>query len=151
MMLCSCCSRPNGKQLLLAMLAVAVFVFVYEMIFHGMMLKATYQATAELWRPEADMQAKMIWLMLAQALMAIMFCLIFSFTRMCNGIQGGVCFGLLVGLLMSAPQIITYVVQPIPADLLLKWLVGGMLEAVLMGVIVALIYKPQIHDKQVTR
>jgi len=125
------------------MLAVTVFVFVYETVFHGMLLDASYQATAALWRMEAEMQSNMIWLMLAQALMAVMFCLIYSFTRMCAGIQGGVCFGLMAGLLLSAPQIINYAVQPIPADLLIKWLAGGMLEAVLMGVIVALIYKPQ--------
>ena len=59
-MMCSCWARANGKQLLLAMLAVTVFVFIYAMLLHGMILEFTYQATAQLWRTEADMQANML-------------------------------------------------------------------------------------------
>ncbi|MDQ6989444.1 MAG: hypothetical protein Q9M19_06135, partial [Mariprofundaceae bacterium] len=64
--------------------------------------------------------------------------------RMCGGLQGGACFGLMVGLLMAAPHLITYAVQPIPASLIGTWIVGGLLEAVLAGVIVASIYQPDM-------
>ncbi|MDX8410433.1 MAG: hypothetical protein R8K46_00975 [Mariprofundaceae bacterium] len=143
-MKCSCLCPPNCKRLLLGMLAVAVFIFIYEMIFHGIVLGETYKVTASLWRPEAEMQTHMPWLMAGQALMAVMFCYLYSFVRICGGICGGAGYGLMVGLLMSAPHLIMYAVQPVPGSLVAMWIAGGLLEAVLAGIIVAAIYP---HEK----
>jgi len=142
-MICSCVCRPHCKQLVLAIIAVAAFIFIYEMLFHGMILGSVYQATAHLWRTEEAMQDYMGWLMLGQFLIATMFCYLYSFMRMCGGLQGGACFGLMVGLMMAGPHLITYAVQPIPTSLIGMWIAGGLLEAVLAGLIVAHIYK---HD-----
>ena len=34
--------------------SVFLFIFFYEWIFHGVVLKETYLQTANLWRPESD-------------------------------------------------------------------------------------------------
>jgi len=109
------------------------------MLFHGMLLSDTYKATAT----EEAMQDFMGWLILGEIMIAAMFCYLYSFVRMCGGIQGGACFGLTVSLLMAGPQLITYAVQPIPASLIATWVAGGIVETVLAGMIVACIYKPE--------
>ncbi|GAV20995.1 hypothetical protein MMIC_P1974 [Mariprofundus micogutta] len=142
-MFCSCFKRPNAGRLLLAMLAVAVFVFVFEWLFHGIYLADTYQATASLWRSQAEMEAHMGWMMGGQLLMAAVFSYLYSFVRTCGGIGGGACYGLIVGLLMVSPQLITYAVQPVPGSLVATWMIGGLIELILAGMLVAAIYR---HD-----
>jgi len=86
--------------LVLSIVGVSIFIFLYEMLFHGMLLSDTYKATAT----EEAMQDFMGWLILGKIMIAAMFCYLYSFVRMCGGIQGGACFGLTVSLLMGWPS-----------------------------------------------
>jgi hypothetical protein len=67
----------NTKRFIIASGFVFLFVFVYEWIFHGVILKEIYQQTANLWRPESDMEFYFIWLTLGQFLLSILFSLFF--------------------------------------------------------------------------
>jgi hypothetical protein len=49
----------NTKRLLISIISCFVFVFVYEFVFHGILLKSMYQATIEAWRPESEMMQYM--------------------------------------------------------------------------------------------
>jgi len=137
----TCKSKIKSKQLGLAILAVAVFIFIYEMVFHGVILGETYKATASLWRSEEAMEGFMPWLMAGQLLMAVMFCYLYAYAKQCSGLKGGVCYGVSVALLLTGPQLVTYAVQPIPGSLVATWIVGGVIELAIAGLIVASIYR----------
>jgi hypothetical protein len=68
----------NPKSLLITILVAFITVFATDFLIHGVLLAGTYKATASLWRPEAEMMAKMPWMMLGQFLAAAAFTMIFA-------------------------------------------------------------------------
>ena len=58
-------------------------------------------------------------------------------------IATGITFGLLMGLFQQIWAIIDYVVMPIPGSLATKWFVSGLVQAVLLGIVTAWIYKSE--------
>lgn len=132
----------NTKRFVPAILAVFTFVFFYEWILHGYFLAGLYENTPDLWRTKAEMPRYMIWLMLGQLIFTIMFCYIFLKGYENKGLMEGVRYGILIGLLFIGPNLIFYAVQPLPVNLVVYWCIGGLVETIIAGVILASIYKP---------
>jgi len=129
-----------NKRFWLGFIIVAVFIVVYEWIFHGLILKGDYMATASLWRPEAEMESYFLWMLAGQLLFAFIFCLLFTFTRCQTNFKDGATYGLVVGLLMSSVSLIYYAVMPVPMSLMVGWILGGIIETIIAGAIFALVY-----------
>lgn len=133
----------NPKRLALAVLALFLGVFATDFLIHGVWLKDTYAATASLWRPEGDMEKHMGWLMLGQFVFALTFGLLYA-----QGFAATAClrcaclYGLCMGLFGQAATLITYAVQPLPADIAVKWFGAGLVRGILLGLLVFLVYKP---------
>jgi len=134
--------RMNTKRLVLAIVAVFAAVFATDVLIHGFWLNATYKATMQLWRSEADMQSQMCWLIAGQFLTALMFVLIWSQAAV-RSLPRACAYGLCMALFQQATTLITYAVQPIPGEIIFKWFISGIAQGVLMGVILHLIYKPR--------
>ena len=134
----------NPKRLILAVVAVFVGMFATNYLIHEVWLKADYAATMSLWRPEAEMQKHMGWLMLGQFLAAVTFTLIYAkgFAAM-SCIRCAAIYGLVMGLFSQANTFITYAVQPLPGSIATKWFVSGVVQSVLLGLLVFLVYKPK--------
>ena len=134
----------NPKRLVLAIVAVFVGVWITDFLIHGLWLKNDYAATASLWRPEAEMTAHMGWLMLGQFLATVAFVVLYA-----KGVAReaqpfcAVMYGLFMGLFMQANTLITYAVQPMPADIARKWFIAGIAQGVLLGLLVYFAYKPK--------
>lgn len=131
----------NTKRFVGSWVAAFATVFVFEWLLHGKILAGTYQATASLWRPEAEMQSLFHWLVLGQFLTAGIFSYIFTKGYEARGVGEGVRYGFLIGLLFGAPMIGLYAVAPYPPALIAGWFVGGLVEWMLAGVVVAKIYR----------
>lgn len=129
-----------NKRFFLGFMIVAIYIVIYEWIFHGMILKGAYTATASLWRPEADMNTYFLWMLAGQLLFAFIFCLLFTFTRCHANIKDGATYGLVIGLLMSSVSLIYYAVMPIPIALMLGWIMGSLIETTIAGIVFALVY-----------
>ena len=121
--------------------AVFIFIFFYEWIFHGVVLKETYLQTANLWRPESDMGSYFIWLTLGQILFSIIFSLFFLRGYENAGLAEGIKYGAMMGVFFCAPNLIFYAVQPLPGILVAQWCVGGLIEITLAGAILASVYR----------
>jgi hypothetical protein len=132
----------NPKRFLLAWIGVFVVIFGFEWLFHGMYMKEMYLQTASLWRTEAEMHALFHWMLIGQFLFAGIFSYIFTKGYENKGIGEGVRYGFLIGLLMGAPQLIMYAVAPYPMEMIVKWIVGGIVEFCLAGVAAAALYRP---------
>lgn len=132
----------NIKRLLLAIVAAFVIVFGTDFLIHGFWLSSDYEATKELWRSEAEMNARFHWMLMAQLIGAATFVIIWAKGFAGRGIGTGITFGLLMGLAQQVWAIIDHVVMPIPGALVAKWVLAGLVQCVLLGIVTALLYKP---------
>jgi len=131
-----------NKKVMIGAIAVYVWVAVWEMIVNNAFLMGDYMATAHLWRPEAEIK---IWLFfIVYIFMAYFLSVIFSKGYEGKGASEGARFGLYVGLLLATPMAYgTYAVMPIPYALALKWFCFGIIEYIVAGVILAMVYGKQ--------
>lgn len=131
----------NWKRLLAAALAVFVSVQILERVLVTLAMKNVGASLDSLWRP--DMSSK-VWLMVVlSAVVAVIFAYIFAKGREGKGLLEGVRFGLLIWLFVTVPMNLSwYVMLPIPLGVVLRWILVGLVEMLVAGLLVALIYKP---------
>lgn len=133
----------NPKRIAIAILAVFVAIFATDYLIHGIWLKSNYMATAKVWRPEATMQQYLPFLFGGQFVIAIGFTMIW--VRIAMGGAGLMCalaYGFFVGLMFAGNSLIVYAVQPIEHHIIMKWIIGGMVQGVVVGFIAFQAYKP---------
>ena len=128
------------KRIVLAVIAVFAAWSALDFVLHGLILQSAYQATAQLWRPMAEM--KMGVMRVATFISALAFVLIYACLAGEKGMRRGLYYGLLFGLATGVPMGYgSYAVMPIPYHLAFAWFCGRVVEAVAGGVIVAAIIK----------
>ena len=130
------------KQTILAIITIFIAWSALDFVIHGLLLAETYQATAHLWRPEAEMNMPL--LSLVTLIFATGFVGIYSWfinaKSMAIAIKYGVVFGLAIGVSMGFGS---YSYMPIPLDLAMTWFIGTLVELSFAGVIIGLIIKPE--------
>ena len=120
------------KKAVLAMIAVFILWSVIDYIIHGLMLRSTYEATARLWRPMAEMKTYLFYIV--YAFVAFFFTLIFSKGYEAKGLLEGVRYGLYVALMIVLPHAYnSYATLQIPYSIALQWFLYGTVEYVLAG------------------
>ncbi len=131
-----------NQRFWMALVACYVVGQVLGFLINGVLLADTYKSLAHVWRPEAEMEAKM-WIFFVTSFVAIfLFCFIFTKGYENKGILEGVRYGALVGLMMTVPQAYDdYVVYPIPYSLALSWFLTGITYWIVLGALLSLIYK----------
>jgi hypothetical protein len=132
-----------NRRFLLAWLAVFVAWMAGSFLIHGTALYDDYAALPNLFRPEADAQRHFPLMVLAHVIMSGAFVWIYA-----RGIETapwpaqGLRYGLAVALLGVVPTyMIYYVVQPVPGSLAVKQIVFDAVLLVLLGLLVAWIYR----------
>ena len=131
----------NIKRYIAASVAVFVVQQLLNFLIHGVILKAAYESTKSIWRP--DMASKMWILTLTTFILSFLFTLIFVKGYEAKGIPEGIRFGLLIGLFTSIPMAYnTYATFPIPYSLALQWFLYGTAASIVLGVVAASVYRP---------
>src|SRR5438105_3071096 len=116
----------NLKRLTLAVVVVFVGIWITDFLIHGVCLRNAYAATMSLWRPDADMQAHMGWLMAGELLAAITLVVLWAKGFAGTGSIGTACFyGMCMGLFSQATTLVSYAVQPLPPNIVTSWFVAG--------------------------
>ena len=133
----------NVKRLIAAIVAGFVFVFASDFLVHGVWLVPDYKATLEVWRPDAEMMARMPFMTAAQLLCVTTFVMIWAKGFADRGcLRCAVIYGLMMGLFSQVNTLINYVIIPMPGALAAKWFAVALVQSVALGVITFLIYKP---------
>jgi hypothetical protein len=90
------------------------------------------------------MQSRIGWLFGGEFLAAVMFVLVWArgFAATAK-LSCALIYGTCMGLFSQATTLITYTVQPFPADLAMKWFGAGIGQGALMGLVVLFAYKPK--------
>ena len=131
------------KRVILAVIAVFFAWAVMDFIIHGVLLAATYEATAELWRPMEEMKMPLMYFVtLVSAVAFVMiYELLISPKSVGVGLQFGITLGLAFGIGMGFG---TYSVQAIPLSLAWTWFIGTLAETTVAGAIAGAIIKPPV-------
>jgi hypothetical protein len=131
------------RRFLLAWLVVFIGWMAGSFLVHGTLLHDEYARLPHLFRPEAEAQRYLPWMLLAHAIMAGAFVWIYQ-----RGVenrpwaQQGARFGLAVALLAVVPMyLIYYVVQPMPSSLVVKQILYDGILVVLLGMLVASMHR----------
>jgi hypothetical protein len=78
----------------------------------------------------------------------LMFTYIFVKGREGKGLAEGVRFGIIIWLFMNLPMNVSmWVMLPIGWQIILRWILFGLLEMLIAGILVAAIYKPAAPAK----
>lgn len=133
----------NTKRLIISVVAAFALTFLFEWVWHGILLMDMYAATAELWRPQEQIAEFFQWALASQLAFAIFFTLIFTRMYAGRGPGEGLRLGLYMGLFMAAMQFGSYPYLPIPLSLAGAWVAGSVLLGVLIGLVLSFTYKKE--------
>ena len=133
----------NIPRLLLAVIVGFVIIFGTDMLIHGVWLMPDYNATKSLWRSDPEMTSHIQWMFLAQFLCAATFTVVWAMGFAGRSVSTGILFGLVMGMFQQVWALVMYVVMPMPCALAAKWYFSGLAQAILLGIAVALIYRPR--------
>jgi hypothetical protein len=130
-----------NKKLLVGFVAVFVGMSLTNLLIHAVLLAPVYHSEEmmKLMRTEAD--AKTWIYFVTAAIVSFFFTLIFSKGYEGKGMGEGLRYGLYMGLLMSVPMAYdSYASYPIPYSLALQWFCYGVIQYLILGAIVAMVY-----------
>jgi len=129
-----------GKRILLGGIVVFILWSLVDFIIHGVILRGTYEATASLWRPMAEMKMGLMYAVIFIA--ALAFASIYGWLVGSKSLQTGFRYGLLYGIAVGVGMGYgTYSVMPIPYSMALTWFLGSVLEATLGGLLLGMIIR----------
>ncbi len=127
-----------NKKVWLGFIAVFITLEVLDFLVHGLLLGSTY-ASMSVWRP--DMASKMWIIHVVTLIGAFFFAFIFSKGYENKGIAEGVRYGLYIGVWMSVGMAYgTYAMVAIPYSLALEWFCLGVVEYVIAGAVLAMVF-----------
>jgi hypothetical protein len=132
-----------NKNFLIVWVVLFITWFIGSFVVHGVLLSADYMQLTSLFRTEADAQKYFPLMVLAHVILAGAFVWIYA-----RGVEAkpwlaqGVRFGIAVALLTIVPSYLIYfVVQPMPASVVIKQIVFDGILLVILGIIVAWLYR----------
>lgn len=107
------------KKIILAALTVFIAWMALDFVIHGLILQSTYEATAELWRPEGEMKMGLMFftVLVAAFFFVFIFGQFFKEKGVMTGLKYGLLFGIGTGISFGYG---TYAVMPIPYNLALS-------------------------------
>lgn len=128
------------KKVWIGFIVVFVLMVILGYIIDTLILGSTYASLTNIWRP--DMQSK-IWIFyLVMLFQAFFFSFIFSKGYEGKGIAEGVRYGLYIGIWLSVGMAYgSYAMIPIPYSLALQWFIYGVIQYIIYGIALALVFR----------
>jgi hypothetical protein len=131
----------NIKRLTIAIVVAFFFTFITDFVVHALWLDSVYK-TAGILRTEPEQVARFPWMVAGHLLLAVTFVVLWARRRSLGGIGAGAGYGFLMGLFAHVGTMFLYVSMPIPGRIAVSWIVAGVLQATVLGMITAAIYRP---------
>jgi hypothetical protein len=130
-----------AKRTILTVGLVFIAWSVLDFILHGWLLRSTYEATVNLWRPMNQMNMPLMYsvTLIFTACFVLIYRLLVGKKSLMSGIQFGALFGLGTGISMGFGS---FSFMPIPLTLAWTWFLGTWIEAIVAGAIVGALIKP---------
>lgn len=133
----------NIKRFSVAYLAVFGFIFIFDWLFHGLLLADLYRQTGFHWRDQDEMIRMMPWMVTGQGIIALVVCLVFANANKLRNLLEGLKLGAILSLFFIGDILIRYAAEPLPIGLIKLWIVGMLVEFTVAGIITAAVYRPK--------
>ena len=132
----------NTKRYIIASLIVFVAVVILDWIIHGLILSGTYKGYPEFFVSEIT-GGSIILEIIAGLIFGFIFCFIFAKGYEGKGILEGVRYGLWIGILLFLPSMFcSWAFIKLPKSLPFWWLILGVIQMIILGIIASALYKP---------
>ena len=138
-----------NKKFVIAWIVLFVAWFMGSFIVHGLLLHSAYMQLTDLFRPGGEQQKYFPLMVLAHVILSGAFVWIYA-----RGVEAkpwmaqGARFGLAVALLTSVPTYMIYfVVQPMPAQVVIEQILFDGVLMVILGIIVAYLYRGTVRPR----
>lgn len=121
-------------------LAAGVLAHALGFVVHGVLLGSDYAALPNLFRPEAEMERFLPFMILGHLIFGFAFAWIYFQGRKPGAapLEQGARFGLAIAALVIVPgYLIYYTVQPLPGMLVIKQIALDSIAMVILGIVVA--------------
>ena len=128
----------NHKRGFLAFIVAFVFIFFFGFLWHAILMKPMYQATASMWR----LQPIFPILILGHAVLAFAFTGLYVSKVGVNSASIGFGYGVVIGILFCGGNLVRFAAEPFAPNMLFMWLAGDLICYAVMGGLVGAIYKP---------
>ena len=127
------------NKLVISAIVMFVMALALSYLVHGILLHDDYMQMQSWMRPQADVNARFSFIVVAQALFGAAFAWIYEQGREDRPwLAQGVRFGIAIAVLAIAPfYLIYHVVTPVPLVVAIKQIVYDGIRVLLMGVVVA--------------
>ena len=130
------------KKSIWAVIAVFIAWSILDFLIHGILLKSTYQDTANLWRPEDEMN--MLLMSTVTLIFSICFVAIYSYLINPKSLALGIKYGLILGIATGVSMGFgSYCYMPIPLSLAVSWFIASVVELTVAGSLTWLLVKTQ--------
>ena len=134
----------NKKKFLIAFIVVFVLLVLTNLLIHNVILMSAYEANKTAFRTMDDMVSKMWVMYVVNIVWSYFFVFFFVKGYENKGIAEGIRYGIYIGIFISfVAAYAQYVVYRLPYSLILQWFIYGLIQAVILGISTALIYKPK--------
>jgi hypothetical protein len=132
----------NGK-FIVAVVVIFIAWMLGDFVVHGVLLKADYMKMAGMFRPESEGGAYMPWMLLAHLLLALAMVWVYAKGKEAKPwLPQGLRYGIAISLLATTPTyLIYYAISPYPGDVVVTQIVSETILCLILGAIVAFIYR----------
>lgn len=133
------------KKTIGAIVASFILLSAGGYLIHNIWLAQDYQQHSGLWRAQNALLQRLPYVYIANLIFSIAAVLIYV-----RGVEAkpwmgqGIRFGILLALVTVIPNsLVEYFVYPLPYQLVLKWMIGGSLLTIIVGLAIAAICQPK--------
>ncbi len=127
-----------NKNLWIGFVVVFVVLQVLDGLVHGLIMLPAYDATADVWRPQAE--TKLGLMVIVRFIFAFFFTFVFSKGYRGGGHMEGIRYGFYTSMLVNLTYAYgNYAVLDIPYSLALQWFIYGTIEFIIAGVVLAMV------------
>ena len=133
----------NSPRLILSIIAVFIGLFATDFFIHGVWLVPDYKSIPDVLRPDNEMAKRFGWILLYQFVCASILSMLWAKTFANRpSVASAALFGGLMGAFFQSSSFVSHAVFPLPSSIMTKWVVAGIIQMALMGVLLFYIYKP---------
>ena|SRR3989338_8096771 len=133
------------KRWVLATVGAFGVIATSDFVIHNLWLGEMYRANAQWWRSPEEMGLLNGYMIAGEVALAGLLAFVYSkgYEVGKGTVSQGFRFGVLMGLLLYLPKsFMQHFVYPYPLGLILNWLIGGIAQVALAGLMIGYIYKP---------
>lgn len=131
-----------AKKLILTIILIFISWLTLDFLLHSILLQSIYESTANLWRPDDQMNIPLIYMV--TLVLILCFVLIYALLINPKSILAGIKYGIILGIITgTASGFGTYLHMPVPLKLAIIWFFGGLVKAIVAGLILGIFIKPK--------